>query len=86
MRAKVLRAFPLSHDGIHATDHQPGDVVDVPGDLHPGLLKEGWIEAMEQPDLLDEGAETADDKVTIPEKGETEPAPARRGRKKAEAA
>jgi hypothetical protein len=71
MQAKILRAFPLSRDGIRAEMQEPGAVVDIPDELHPGLLKEGWVGPA---DLVERAA----DPLAIPDKGDERP---RRGKK-----
>lgn len=43
MRARVIRPFGFSRDGVTREEAAIGDDVDVPGDLAPGLIAEGWI-------------------------------------------
>lgn len=44
---KVLRAFPLSRDGVTATAHEMDEEIDVPADLAPGLIAEKYVVEIE---------------------------------------
>ena len=43
MRGRVLKPFPYSTDGIHATALDIGDERDFADAMAPGLVREGWI-------------------------------------------
>lgn len=50
MRAKVLKAFSYSADGLRLQPLSPGDVLDIADDMALGLMVEGFIdEAVETP-------------------------------------
>lgn len=62
MFCKVIKSFPLSIDGITASQTIAGSTVDVPADLVPGLVDGGFIEAPENKadqDLIETGGVVA---------------------------
>lgn len=69
MLYKVLKAFPLSSDGITARDVQPGEVVSVPEGLTDGLKREGFIAPVgdRETKVIEAAPETG--AVTLIEKG-----------------
>lgn len=48
MRARVLKPFPYSGDGVRIEPLKAGDEVDIRDDLAPGLKAEGYIGPVRQ--------------------------------------
>ena len=46
---KVIKSFPLSRDGITATEQVAGSVIDMPADAASGLVFEKYLELVPVP-------------------------------------
>lgn len=82
-RHKVLRAFPLSRDGVCAVELQQGSVEDIPDALAPGLMREGFIGPEAESEALPLSADAgpamdgpAEQPPAAPVQPDQEPAPA----------
>ncbi len=60
-KARVLRAFAYSHDGLAVRGLGEGDEVDVRDDLFPGLLAGGFVRPLGAGIHIGVGAETPKD-------------------------
>lgn len=78
MRLEVLKQFPFAPDGQTVRMTNVGEVIDVPGDLVPGLLAARLIgepRPQRETKVAEREPENADDEADEPA-----PQPKRRGR------